>query len=458
MSMAQDALTYQEALDYLYSFIDYSQERSGRYSADAFELDRVRRLLAELGDPHQHYPSLHIAGTKGKGSVAALMESALRAHGYRTGLYTSPHLVDFRERIQIAGEPVAQAAVISGVERLRQPAAHQPGITTYELITALAFLLFAEQEIEVGVFEVGLGGRLDATNVIDPLVSVITSISFDHTHLLGSTLPEIAGEKGGIIKSETPVVLAPMVPQAADVLRTMAEARRAPVHEVEQMFRVKVVTADLGGQRLQVLARDATDQDPVELYIPLLGEHQAENAATAYLALVTAGLQGLDISLEAIQRGFRNVSWPGRFQVLRQQPVVVLDAAHNRDSAARLRQTVEQMFPGRPVHLIFGASEDKDIEGMLHELASITDKLTLTQAIHPRAAEPVELKALAADSFGTIEIVVPPRQAVARALAEATADDVILISGSLFVVGEVLAAWPVEPAAQRQPLRQGDDA
>jgi len=456
--MADEILTYQEALDYLYSFIDYSQERSGRYSADAFELDRVRRLLARLDDPQTRYLSLHIAGTKGKGSVAAMIESALRAAGHRTGLYTSPHLVEFRERIQVGGAAVAPETVVAGVERLRQLAPTEPEITTYELITALAFLVFAEQAVEIAVFEVGLGGRLDATNVIQPLVSAICSISFDHTHLLGSTLPEIAGEKGGIIKSGVPVVLAPMAPEATKVLRTIAEERQAPIRQVDQWMTYELLGLESSGQRFRLTPQSDQLGEPVDLEIPLLGQHQIENAATAYLTLRTAAELGVAIPPEAIRRGLAQVVWPGRFQILRDQPALVVDAAHNRDSAARLRQTVNQVFPGCPVHLIFGASEDKDITGMLDELSLLAGRLTLTQAIHPRAAEPTMLKQLAAGRFKPVRTVVPPREAVARALAEAQPGEVVLVTGSLFVVGETLAAWPIEPAPLKRPMRQGEDA
>ena len=204
--------SYEEALDYLYSFVDYGAVRPAQYSAETFDLQRMVRFMADFGDPHRRYPALHVAGTKGKGSVAAMCASALRAGGYRTGFYTSPHLLDFGERIQVDGAYIPREAVAEIVERMRASVPAHPGITTFELTTALAFLYFAEANVDVAVLEVGLGGRLDATNIVLPRVAVITSLSYDHVGLLGHTLGEIAGEKAGIIKPGVPVVVAPQQP------------------------------------------------------------------------------------------------------------------------------------------------------------------------------------------------------------------------------------------------------
>ena len=222
-------LTYEEALDYLYSFVDYSATRVEKYSAQAFDLGRMSALLELMGNPHTHYPCLHLAGTKGKGSVSALCASVLRAAGYRTGFYISPHLQDFCERIQINGELIPREAVAAIVDDLRPLAARVPKITHWELVTALGFEYFAREKVDVAVIEVGLGGRLDSTNVITPLVSVITSLSYDHTNLLGSTLAQIAGEKAGIIKPGVPLVSAPQEPEALEVLMRTAHERGAPL-------------------------------------------------------------------------------------------------------------------------------------------------------------------------------------------------------------------------------------
>lgn len=452
LANAMSDLRYQEALDYLYSFVDYGSERSDQYSADVFELDRIRRLLSKLDDPHRGYQSVHIAGTKGKGSVAALIASCLRQAGYRTGLYTSPHLLDFTERIQVNGQRIDPLAVAELVDELKPLVDTEPGLTTYELMTALGFLHFQREEVEVGVFEVGLGGRLDSTNVIHPIVTVITSISYDHTHLLGDTIEEIAAEKGGIIKRGVPVVIAPQRPEAARILRAIAEERGAPIVEVGVHWSADLLEGSLDGQRIRFSPLESAvdgrgePEQPLEVWTPLVGQHQVENAAAAYAALRTAEARGLALTREHCRRGFARVWWPGRFQVVASEPTLVVDAAHNGYSARRLQQTIAEYFPGRPLTVVFGASEDKDIEGMLAELAPAADRIICTQSVHPRAAEPEVVKDLLPGAKA--EVIVPVRAAIERALETAPEDGVVLATGSLFVVGEVLDVWANSQAAE----------
>ncbi len=450
-------LTYAEALDYLYSFVDYGALRSDQYSPAAFDLGRMVGFLRALGQPHERYPVLHIAGTKGKGSVAALSASALQAGGYRTGLYTSPHLVDFRERVQVDGALIAREAVAELVAAMQALAPQHPGLTTFELTTALAFLYFAREAVDVAVLEVGLGGRLDATNVVTPRVAVITSLSYDHVSLLGRSLGEIAAEKAGIIKPGVPVVAAPQQPEALAVLERVAAERGAPLSLVGRDWLYRPVERSLDGQVLEVWsAREqlqlaalraqghARHWRPTRLEVPLLGQHQVENAAVAYAALNELRDQGLPLSPDAVRLGLRAVHWPGRFEVLARQPFVVVDGAHNADSARRLAATVEEYFPGRPVTLIFGASSDKDVAGMLSELlrpaVGIT-RVLLTQAVHPRAQDPAALAGLVQAQERPAEVVVPVAQALDYALQLTGSDEVILACGSLFVVAEARAAW-----------------
>jgi dihydrofolate synthase/folylpolyglutamate synthase len=440
-----DEIRYQEALDYLYSFVDYSRERSDRYGPDAFELDRVRRLLARLGNPHLAYPTVHIAGTKGKGSVAALIAASLQQSGYRTGLYTSPHLVAFNERIQVDGAAISNEDLVALIDRLKPAAASEPDITTYELMTALGFMYMADRQVDYGVFEVGLGGRLDATNVLSPEVAVITSISLDHTHILGDTIAQIATEKGGIIKPGIPVVIAPQRLGAGETLRALASERAAPLVDINVDWEIQTLDHSLEGQRFRLRQTDGKSEW-VDLAIPLLGTHQLDNAATAYAALQILKRRAGQLTEVAIQQGFRAVNWPGRFQILRYSPLVVVDAAHNQDSAIRLSQTIADYFDGRNVHLVFGASEDKDIRGMLEALAPVVDEVILTQAFHPRATEPAKMAEIA-DSLGAVTSISPSViEGVQAAMAAAKTDEVVLVTGSLFVVGEVLAAW--EPSSQ----------
>jgi len=449
-------LSYEEALDYLNSFIDYSVVRADKYSPQTFGLGRMVNFLAALGNPQDRYPVLHVAGTKGKGSVAAMAASALRAGGYRTGFYTSPHLLDFRERAQVDGQFIPREAVAEIVETLRPVEPQFPGLSHFELTTALAFVYFARERVDAAVIEVGLGGRLDATNVVTPRVSVISSLSYDHTYLLGNTLAEIAAEKGGIIKPGVPVVSAPQKPEALAVLERLSAERHAPLSLAGRDWLYHLVSHDLAGQEFEVWSAGEQEQldglraqghpvdwRPEQLRIPLLGRHQVENAVVAYAALQALRDQGLPLAPEAIREGLRTVHWPGRFEIVSRRPFLVLDGAHNRDSAQKLATTLQDYFPGRRVTLIFGASSDKDVSGMLAELlgpGTGVKRVIVTQAVHPRAQDPEELADLVSAYGITPEVVSSVGQAVRRALSSAQADDVILASGSLFIVAEAAAA------------------
>lgn len=451
-----DEKAYQETLDYLYSFIDYSLQKSFRYSPEKFDLARMHVFLESLGDPQSDYPILHVAGTKGKGSVSALCAQALQESGYRVGLYTSPHLQDYVERIQVNGTPISHTELVSLVEEIKPLVAAVPELTTFEITTALAFLHFSRQEVNAAVVEVGLGGRLDATNVCTPEVTVITSISYDHTYLLGETLAEIAAEKAGIIKAGIPVVVSPQPDEAREVIEQIAAERGAPLIQVGWDYLFKPLSSCLENQTLQVwqnpdippeqaqeLAGDGGKQAPVNLTIPLLGAHQVENAATAYATLQVAHKNGLAVSKDAIRQGFVSTYWPGRFEILRRSPPLIIDSAHNRDSAQKLSLTLEEYYPGSPVILVFGASEDKDIEGMYTELLPRVRQVVATKSTHPRAFDPHELAQIArklglpAVSFSTIE------EALAQAELYAEGSAVILVTGSIFVA-----------AAAREVLRE----
>jgi dihydrofolate synthase/folylpolyglutamate synthase len=458
---------FAEALDYLYSFVDYSLERSYRYSAEVFDLERMRQLLHRLGDPQTRYRTIHVAGTKGKGSVSSLVAASLQAAGYQTGLYTSPHLVRFTERFRVDGQEMPEADLAALVEDLKAPVGAIPGLTTFELVTAVGFLYFARAGVEVAVIEVGLGGRLDATNVITPQVAVITSLSYDHMHLLGDRLSDIAREKAGIIKPGVPVVLAPQQQEAEHVVEQIAAERGAPLVKVGRDWLYAPGGRDLTHQSLHIWS--AAEQPLMDAFvesaggeewvpprydIPLLGHHQVVNAAVAYAALRVLREGGLALPEESVQRGFRQVQWPGRFQVLSTNPAVVIDSAHNRDSALKLRLALDDYFPGEPVTLIFGASADKDIPGMLEELLPRVSRLILTQAVHPRAAEPEEMARLARGHGVRAEVIALVEAALRRAIERARPGEVIVSAGSLFVAGEALAAWErVRPAADRELRR-----
>jgi dihydrofolate synthase / folylpolyglutamate synthase len=437
---------YQESLDFLYSFIDYSLKRNFRYTADKFNLDRMRAFMHFLGDPQNDYQIIHVAGTKGKGSVSAMCANVLKTQGYRTGLYISPHMVDFNERIQVNGQMIEKNEFITLVEQLKPITEKLPEITTFELTTALAFLYFSQQQVDFAVVEVGLGGRLDATNIVAPLITVITSISYDHVKILGNTLSEIAAEKGGIIKQNIPVVIAPQKEEARLCLERIAQERSAPVIQVGRDYLYAADAHHLGGQTMLVWTPEeqplvdefiesaGRDQwSPLRLKVPLLGFHQVENAATAYAVLKTIGKLGVKLSQRAYRDGFSQVHWPGRMEIMRTHPPVVIDSAHNRYSALKLRQAMDDYFPGLPIVLVFGASEDKDIDGMFSELLPRVWRLIATQSDHPRSIEADTLVEIA-HRFGCPAVaILPIEDALAAALDDAGQESVILVTGSIFI-------------------------
>src|SRR5688572_611368 len=428
---------YNKTLDYLYSFVDYSLKHSSELAKAEFNLDRVFALMEELGNPHTKYPIIHVAGTKGKGSVSALCASGLKVAGYKVGLYTSPHLLDYTERIQINGEPISHEQLVQLVEEIKPAVAKIPKLTTFEITTAVAFLAFAKQNVDAAVFEVGLGGRLDATNVVMPNVSVITSLSYDHMAVLGDTLAKIAGEKAGIIKEGVPVVSSPQKEEALQVLERVAKERNSPFILVGKDVKFERLTSSLDGQSLRIT--DDLRPSTLDVRLPLLGFNQIENAATAYTALKTSGIE---ISDEAIKKGFAEVNWPARFQVVRREPPVVIDSAHNRDSAFHLRKTLDEHFPGRMVTLIFGASEDKNIPGMFAVMRPKIKRLIVTRADHPRALEPEKIIELAKQAGLEGEAASPVEAAFGRTLELSEKDgSIVLAAGSMFVTAEVMVAW-----------------
>lgn len=430
---------YKQALDYLYSFVDYSLKRSSELAKADFNLDRMFALMDELGNPHQKYRIIHVAGTKGKGSVCALCASALRVAGYRTGLYTSPHLLDFTERIQVGGEPITHRQVADLVEEVRPAVERIPKLTTFEITTALGLLAFAQQGVDAAVIEVGVGGRLDATNVVTPDISVITSLSYDHTALLGHTLAEIALEKAGIIKQGVSIVSSPQKEEALAVLERVANERESEFVLVGRDVKFERVTSSLDGQRLHVDSLNSTPPRALEITIPLLGFNQVENAATAYAALQAGSIE---VSGDAVRMGFAEVHWPARFQVVRREPPVILDSAHNTDSFERLRDTLEEHFPGRPVTLVFGASEDKNLPGMFAALKSKIRTLIVTRADNPRALDPEQILQFARRAGLRAETVSPVDAALGRALELSETDgSIVLSAGSIFATAEALKAW-----------------
>lgn len=430
---------YQSTLDYLYSFVDYSLTRSLRYSPEKFNLERMNRLVEMLGSPHTQYPVVHVAGTKGKGSTSALIAGVLQEAGYKVGFYTSPHMIDFTERIQVNRVPVTHAELVKLVEDLKPSVAQIEELTTFELTTAAGFLHFARQKVDIAVIEVGLGGRLDATNVVDPLISVITSLSMDHMNVLGDTLAKIAGEKAGIIKPGKPVVVAPQKQEATEVVERIAAERKSPLTKVDAKYQSVPVRSSLKEQVFEIHGKKGGKVLPVgiEFSLPLLGAHQAQNALTAFAVLEMLQRMGWKIALEDIQHGFSQVKWPGRFEILQNDPLVIIDSAHNLDSAEKLAQTVRDYLPGKPLTLIFGASEDKDVAGMFKVLAPVSHKMIVTQSAHPRSFDSLQLGEIA-KAYSPYVMVEPKLEtALRKALQETPRDGVVLVTGSIFVAAGI---------------------
>jgi dihydrofolate synthase/folylpolyglutamate synthase len=448
-TMTNHTAAYKEALEYLYSFVDFSMQKSVTYSPERFKLERMEALVASLGNPQNAYPSIHVAGTKGKGSVCILCATALQEAGYKVGLYTSPHLDDYAERIQINGEFIPHSHLVEMVEEIKPYVAAVPEITTFEITTALAFLYFAKQKVDAAVIEVGLGGRLDATNVITPKVCVITSISYDHVLLLGNTLAEIAGEKAGIIKPGVPVVSSPQVEEARIVIEDITQQHGSSLIQVGRDYQYMEIVHSLRDQKLSIWSSRDGPGKAITLIISLLGAHQATNAATAYACLKVFDGVGVKVEQKALKRGFSHAFWPGRFEIVHDSPPVVLDCAHNRDSALKLRNTVSEYYPGKKIILVFGASEDKDIEGMLAELMPLVKELIAVKSFHPRAIEPANLADMAKSNGHSVELVENIPDAVEKAL-ELTGDDcIVLVTGSIFVVAEARKYWEKKAGIRR---------
>lgn len=441
-------LSYTQAVQWYYSFARFDPHPPR--TLEPTKLARMEQILARLDNPHRKFPAIHIAGTKGKGSTAALLESMFRAGGYRTGLFTSPHLHSFRERVRINNIPIAREELVAYTERLCALAADFPNATFFEWVTALAFLYFGEHHIEMGIVEVGLGGRLDSTNVLTPRVSVITPISLDHTDVLGSTVLKIAREKAGIIKPHVPVVIAPQELTALGELQRKANKIHARIVNVEKDWRWELVEATPEQQTVRVrFHKSARWQTYI---LPLVGPHQRINLVTALATMDVLHGRNWRISLGSLQQGVAAVEWHGRFEILAHldaefdapdqnapRGYLIADGAHNAASAAQLVNTLDEVFPHAAVHFIFAASADKDIAGMLQALAPRAASITFTQAKTRRAAPLETLTQLAAPYTLETRTASNLADAIDVTLERVAPGDIVCVTGSLFIVAEARA-------------------
>jgi len=449
---------YQQALDYIYSFIDYSMTRNLRYSAEKFNLDRMRKFLQKIGNPQTDYEAIHVAGTKGKGSTSAMLTSILTNGGYRTGFYSSPHMINFNERIRIGNQMISKQSLVGSVEWIKPYVEQVPELTTFEIITAIAFKYFSDKKVHDALIEVGMGGRFDATNVIAPKLTVITPISHDHMKILGSTLIKIAEEKAGIIKKGVPLVIATQKENVRRVLQNTALEKGAPVFDAHEMISLTITRKTLDGQNFQVkkiAEEEFIDKKNIEeiykkeFFIPLIGEHQLRNAETALVSILLLNNLGYEITINQIDQGFRATKWPGRFECISKTPLIFIDGAHNSESFRKFKKTLDEYFSSYKKVLIFGASEDKEVEFMLRIIGKTVNQVILTQTEHPRAMDVGELKRISTKLGMNGIFSKNVEDSMQIALKLSNTDTVILAAGSLFVAGAIKKIWMEQTGRRR---------
>ena len=420
-------MTYSSAVAYLYRLQTHGIKLG---------LETMTALTARLGMPQNRYRTVHIAGTNGKGSTAAMAAAMLQAAGYRVGLYTSPHLVDFQERIRVNGEMIAESQVAQLTEQLQALCPPDLAPTFFEYTTAMAFQHFADSAVDVAVLEVGLGGRFDATNVVTPMACAITTIALDHQAYLGNTRSAIAFEKAGIIKSGVPVVLGRLDDDAWRTIEQVARERQAPVFRIGEHFHTE-------GEEPQQFSYRGMGMHYDGLTCALAGRHQLDNAACALALLAAAAPQGIVVTPEAMRTGLHAVKWAGRLEVADRRPTILLDGAHNPAAATALADFLtraDRSRPSRPVILVLGMMRDKDHRGFVEPLRSLVDEVVLTQADLPRSATAQELQSSLGDLLSHPHVVPSLSDAMALARQLATPDGLVCVTGSLMLVGEC-KAW-----------------
>jgi dihydrofolate synthase/folylpolyglutamate synthase len=396
-------------------------------------LETIGGMLERLGNPQQAFRAVHVAGTNGKGSVAAGIASILRCAGCRVGLYTSPHLVKFNERICIDGQPISDAAVVDSYQATAKAFQGDRDPTFFELTTAMAFHQFAREQVDWAVIETGMGGRLDATNIIMPALSIITNVSLEHMGYLGNTVAKIAVEKAGIIKPNTPVVTAVRQKSAAAVVEARARQMGAPLYRLGKEF------ALIRGRKAVFTYRGMANLWP-DLRTALFGRHQVDNAALSTAAAEVLLLKGLaPIDEGAVRNGLGHTQWPGRIEIVRQAPLVILDGAHNLVSARTLAAYLSSTYRGRVITLVIGILDDKPYREMLTSLAKVCNRVVVTRPSIGRALPPEQLLTVVQSLGRPCTLIGTVGQAVSHAIENASADEVVVIAGSLYVVGEAKA-------------------
>jgi dihydrofolate synthase/folylpolyglutamate synthase len=453
-------MEYNESVRYLLT-LGHELAAPSHAKAAKFDLANIRALALRMGEPQKRFPCVHIAGTNGKGSTAAMVERILRSAGFKTGLYTSPHLERINERIRLNGAEISDAEFAAAFTRLHalieamlstgELAAHP---TYFECVTAMALDVFARDRVEFAVLEVGMGGRLDSTNIVMPEVSVITQIAFDHEAFLGHSIAEIAGEKAGIIKKGVPVIGAGENPEARAVIRRRAEELGAVLVEIDTAYRVEGLDSKDGfyfGRVADVVESTGTDAVvksaqpgvavPIELMVGLAGRYQMRNAVTAMAAARVLAGRGFRITDEKIAEGIARVQWPGRLERIGEQPTVFLDGTHNAAGARELAEFWDEHLAGRRIHLVYGSVRDKSVDEIAGLLFPRAARVTVTAPGQPRALSAEALAEMTQHLAPEMDVVAEASESVARAIEEAGPGDVVFVTGSLYLVGEISRWW-----------------
>ena len=438
-------MTYEQSVRYL---LTLGRELASPQHARAakFDLENIRVLAARLGNPERAFRSVHVAGTNGKGSTSAMLAGILDAAGLRAGLYTSPHLVRINERIRLGPADISDqdfaatfTRIHSAIEELLAGGALIAHPTYFECVTAMAFDYFARQKTDLAVIEVGMGGRLDSTNLIVPEVAIITKIDFDHENFLGHSIEEIAAEKAGIIKPGAWVVGAAANSAAANVIRSRAAEQNARLIELDTAYSIAGMTSEDGCYRF--VASEPATRWKIEITLPLAGRFQMQNALTAIAAARLLAERGFPVDNAAISRGLALVRWPGRLERLLDRPALYLDGTHNPAGARELAAFWEEQFPGRRIHLIFGAMRDKAVDEIAGLLFPRAATVILTQSPQPRSISAATLAALTRHLASSVEVIPEPAAALERALDLAAPEDVVFATGSLYLAGDLRHHW-----------------
>lgn len=434
--------TFRSAVNFLDSLTNYERTPRSKYNSSSFGLARMTRILNALDKPQKSFRAIHLAGSKGKGSTAAMLTAMLEACGYKVGLYTSPHLLDVRERIVVGGKMISEAKFAKLIARVADvaPKARVANPTYFEVLTAAAFRHFADEEVDIAVVEAGLGGRLDATNVIQPEVVGITSISYDHMQQLGNDLRSIAKEKAGTFKKGIPALSAPQDEAVKETLRQSAKDAgtelRFSDEDVDFSYRFEFSRAAGRHARICLSTKNSRFE---HLHVPLHGEHQAANCGLALTILDAIKQRGVEIDDQAAMTGLRNVNLPGRMQLIHENPKVLVDGAHNAASVDALMRAIGQNITYDSMIVIFGCHKDKDINGMIRRIQLGADKIIFVRTQSPRSADPAELAAMYTESCGKMaQVAQSLEEAISIAERAISREDLICITGSFYLVAEAM--------------------